>query len=304
MTFAAMFPDKVGRIIVDGVLNPSEYYAGRYVIGGSLPSFLRLRSRLFEVLTIRKCRDVQQVADTDAVFAGFVTLCQIYPEGCSLASYARGKAQSLFDILKQLLEDLKLRPLALGPDFLTQYVDYGTLKSFIFTFLYTPSGWPLLASYLRAILEQDGSELVSLAAPLVNPTAPPPFPADTPLDPTSAIRCSENALRSDNLNDVLPLVYEFYAQGWFAADVLTVPQPLTCPQWRLRAKEVYSGGFQNIKTRNPLLFIGNSFDPVTPLASARNGSAAFVGSEVLVQNGYGVSQIVFFSLSFDFAIFP
>jgi hypothetical protein len=25
-----MFPDKVGRMIVDGVLNPSEYYAGRY----------------------------------------------------------------------------------------------------------------------------------------------------------------------------------------------------------------------------------------------------------------------------------
>jgi pimeloyl-ACP methyl ester carboxylesterase len=31
MTFAAMFPDKVDRMIIDGVLNPHEYYAGRYV---------------------------------------------------------------------------------------------------------------------------------------------------------------------------------------------------------------------------------------------------------------------------------
>jgi hypothetical protein len=33
------------------------------------------------------------------------------------------------------------------------------------------------------------------------------------------------------------------------------------------AKEVYSGGFQNIKTRNPFLLIGNTFDPLAPLIS-------------------------------------
>jgi hypothetical protein len=240
----------------------------------------------------RKCRDVQQTADTDAVFAGFATLCQISPERCSLASFARGKSQSLLQTLKQLLEDLKLRPLSLGPDILTQYADYGNVKTTIFSLLYTPAGWPMLAKYLRALLEKDGSTLASIATSIArNSNITPPFPADTPVDPTHAIRCSDNALRSDNLTDVLPLVHEWYQQGWFAADLLTIPQPLTCPQWRVRAKEVYSGGFQNIKTRHPLLFIGNTFDPVTPLISARNASAAFVGSGVLVQNGYGVSHV-------------
>lgn len=260
MTFAAMFPDKVGRIIVDGVLNPSEYYAGR---------------------------DVQQIADTDAVFAGFVTFCQVYPDGCALASYARGKTQSLLHILKQLLEDLKLRPLGLGPNLLTQNVQYGALKFFILKSLYNPSTWPSVATHLRAVLDKDGAALASIAASSTNGTTPPAFPPDTVGDPIPAIRCSDNAFRSDNLTDVMPLVDEFYQQGWFAGDLLTGPQPLTCSQWQVRAKEVYSGGFQNITTRNPLLFIGNTFDPVTPLISARNASAAFVGSAVLVQNGYG-----------------
>jgi len=36
-----------------------------------------------------------------------------------------------------------------------------------------------------------------------------------------------------------------------------------------------------------MLFVGNSFDPATPLVSAVNASAGFEGSVVLVQNGYG-----------------
>jgi hypothetical protein len=229
------------------------------------------------------------VADTDAVLTGFVTTCQIYPERCALASYAGGKTQNLLYTLKQLLDDLKTRPLALGSDILTEYADYGTTKSLIFQALYNPPVWPLLATFLRALLEQDGATAASVGPSIMGPSATPPFPADTPIDPTHAIRCSDNAFRSDNLTDVLPLVHEFYQQGWFAGDVLTVPQPLTCPQWRVRAKEVYSGGFQNITTRKPILFVSNAYDPVSPLISARNASAAFPGSEVLVQNGYGVS---------------
>jgi hypothetical protein len=232
------------------------------------------------------------VADTDATFAGFVTTCEIYPERCALASYASGKTQNLLHILKQLLDDLKTRPLALGSNILTEYADYGTTKSLIFQALYNPPIWPLLATFLRALLDQDGATAASIGPSIMEAAATPPFPADTPVDPTNAIRCSDNAFRSNNLTEVLPLVHEFYEQGWFAGDVLTVPQPLTCPQWRVSAKEVYSGGFQNITTRQPILFIGNTFDPVSPLVSARNASAAFVGSEVLVQNGYGVSQAV------------
>ena len=68
----------------------------------------------------------------------------------------------------------------------------------------------------------------------------------------------------------------------------TVSYPMLCAQWPFEAKERYSGDF-NVKTRTPLLFIGNTYDPATPAASARNMSASFEGSGMLERNGYGVS---------------
>jgi len=41
-------------------------------------------------------------------------------------------------------------------------------------------------------------------------------------------------------------------------------------------------------TSFPILYIGNIADNVTPLASARNNSALFPSSAVLVQKSYGV----------------
>jgi hypothetical protein len=42
------------------------------------------------------------------------------------------------------------------------------------------------------------------------------------------------------------------------------------------------------KTSHPILYISNKADNITPLISARNNSAGFPGSVVLVQNSYGV----------------
>ena len=43
------------------------------------------------------------------------------------------------------------------------------------------------------------------------------------------------------------------------------------------------------ETSFPILFIANMADNITPLVSARNNSAGFPGSVVLIQNSYGVS---------------
>ena len=60
-----------------------------------------------------------------------------------------------------------------------------------------------------------------------------------------------------------------------------------CARWKIRAKERYTGGFNDIKTKNPILFVANTFDPYTPLVSAQNASAAFDGSVVLQHDGHG-----------------
>jgi hypothetical protein len=120
-------------------------------------------------------------------------------------------------------------------------------------------------------------------------TGPLVFPETLFPEQIQAIRCSDSAFRAANLTDVLPLAGEFFGRSEFVGDILVAAQVLPCSRWPFRAKEIYNGGFKNIATRHPIMFIGNTFDPITPLVSARNASAAFDGSKVLAQNGYGVS---------------
>jgi hypothetical protein len=167
------------------------------------------------------------------------------------------------------------------------------VKAAIVGALYKPMLWPTLAAYLRQVLDGDGSGLAALTQMFAGSgvTGTSVFPDNSARERLQAIRCSDTAFRTNNLADVMPLVENFYQQSEISGDYWTVEQPLVCTQWPFRAKEVYSGRFENITTRHPILFIGNTFDPVTPLVSARNASAAFVDSQVLVQNGYGVSSV-------------
>jgi len=54
-----------------------------------------------------------------------------------------------------------------------------------------------------------------------------------------------------------------------------------------------------VRTKNPVLLVGQTYDPVTPMASARNISAGFEGSVVLEVMGFGVST----DCIFPFAVY-
>lgn len=65
-----------------------------------------------------------------------------------------------------------------------------------------------------------------------------------------------------------------------------IPQ---CAEWPWAAKERYGGPWEGIKTKTPLLFVGNTWDPATPIDSAWVMQKGFVDSVVLEQRGFGVS---------------
>jgi hypothetical protein len=68
-----------------------------------------------------------------------------------------------------------------------------------------------------------------------------------------------------------------------------------CAQWPMPAKERYMGDF-NVETKNPMLIIGNTYDPVTPLVSARNVSETIKTSVLLHQDTYGHDSLIIGSL--------
>jgi len=109
------------------------------------------------------------------------------------------------------------------------------------------------------------------------------------IDGAAGIRCSDHSFRTDNLADLLPVKDEFEQTSKIAGGLLAAAQPMTCAQWPFKAKEQiqWTGGY---KTKNPILLVGNTLDPLTPVESAFNSSLDFPGSAVVHQNTGGVSD--------------
>lgn len=107
-------------------------------------------------------------------------------------------------------------------------------------------------------------------------------------DALYAIKCSDTVARAKEREEVMPDI-EYLLQASNTFGPLFPSAAMLCAQWPFEAKERYDGGFDNIKTPNPVLFIGNTFDAATSIDSAYNMTAAFDGSVVVEQKGFGVS---------------
>lgn len=104
------------------------------------------------------------------------------------------------------------------------------------------------------------------------------------------IRCGDKIPRENELSDLVEVDKKFRETSKYFPGFGVGYYVYTCAQWGFEAKERYDGDFR-VRTSFPLLFIGNTYDPVTPLASARNMSAGFEGSVVLQQHGFGHTSI-------------
>lgn len=255
-TVAAMFPDRMDKVVLDGSLNPHDYYAGI---------------------------DLEQVTSTDASFDGFFTACVAHPEQCDLAQGTM-TADQLKEQFYDLLYTLKHQPFVAGTDAATEIVDYNLLKTLVEDAMYNPATWPTLATGLHGLLTKNMTAIPTIA-PFLAPSVPiyPNHGPDAPL----GIRSSDVSPRTDNVTTLYPLFERFYAKSQLLGDVLSVPAMMYA-QWPFQAKGGYTGDFR-AKTRYPILFVGSDVDPITPLVSAQNASAGFEGSVVLRHGGYGVS---------------
>jgi len=224
--------------------------------------------------------EVELFTDTDAVLAGFCSGCVADPDHCPVAR--NRTASELQDAIFTLLENVKQNPIVVpvaGSGFLA---DYSIIKSLTFGILYSPAAWHSYAAVLDGLLEGNLSGVSDYFNALIS------APAGVSDEAEFGIKCSDKIPRASHLVDVLPEIEARHQRsriGGDTADVVT----MGCAQWRMEARERYVGDFQ-VRTRNPMLVIGNTFDPVTPLVSARNASSGFEGSVLLQHDGYGVSS--------------
>lgn len=201
-------------------------------------------------------------------------------------------AKGLEELIYASLEDLKHNPIAaVDPTTLgeSSLRDYSLVESYIYSELYYPSRWPILAANLSTLVvtgttSADAEERI---AKLNAAAAASVAVIDRP-EALPGIKCSDVRGGQKSLNEMMPVLQARHEASRFgdASDQM----PARCAQWGFRAKERYGGDF-NVKTANPVLIIGNTLDPITPLVSAQNMTETLEDSVLLQHGSYGVSSI-------------
>jgi pimeloyl-ACP methyl ester carboxylesterase len=244
---AAMFPERIERMVLDGNVNPHTWQLG------DRPEFLEA---------------------TDKAFAGFVDECVKNSKDCSLTTALNVTTSAeIFAALNVLYA-----PLAENATTSMQGLSNLTaMDGTIYGSLYFPADWPKLAQKVADLL-------LGIVANKSQSSAPAPIPYSKGPDAVYGIRCSDATFQVPTPQDYLPiLAQQDKATEGFKA-VYTAVWP--CAAWKMPSVDQYRGNFKT-KTRHPILLINGEYDVVTPISGAYNASAAFEGSVVVAHTGYG-----------------
>lgn len=215
-TFAAMFPDNVGRLVIDGVVDPVDYYSTQW------------RSNL---------------RDADATLKWFTDACaDAGPNKCALYEDSKeGVATRVENIFAKLKTNPIAVPLSSNSKSVTDYgvVDYGLVRNLVFHYLYRPTGLgstptpTISASKLAEMLAalDDGN---GLPAWNLQKAGRPTLKCDcsgktvVPLgDARIAIACSDGEPVTDTVEE-LQRHYEAVAQYSSFADIWTARTSCAC----------------------------------------------------------------------------
>ncbi|GAA5876330.1 hypothetical protein JCM16303_007102 [Sporobolomyces ruberrimus] len=280
-TFAAMFPDKVNRFILDGVSDAVSYTQDFWQWG-------------FDGMT-----------DTHKTMQGFFDSCaESGPEGCAFAR-ENSTSKELRQRLETIYETLGQQPLAIGKsEWGPGVVTASDVHYTIFHALYAPKVWPEIASLLADVERGDGKRMFETANKANRQLcrAPPSNnPFHTPMIGSIAssvvIMCGDtnpDKIRNDTTVAGLQKYMERLRDetGSPTADEWSV-WISQCRRWSVEPFETYRGPW-TVKdglreTAFPILFMSMTADPVTPLAAARRMAANFgpESATLLIQNGFG-----------------
>jgi len=295
-TFASLFPDRVGRMVLDGNVDPQDYTATGWL------------SNLY---------------DNDKNLHWFYYACFHAGPKCALFD---AETESLFDLEKKmikLLERLREDPLPVVHDGAADLVTYYDMTNLIHGAAYAPLYfWPDVAQVAHDLLNDNATSITKYLKNLQVPQGPDPTNPDSPLDGDDAkftLKLSNDSLPYppdypgglDGATSILcgdgePLD-SLTKHDWqmrlsqlknqsLIAGPFWAALPFACQHWpaslRPFERNRFTGPFGSKladydERGSPLLFIGSTADPVTPLRNAIENSKRHKGSRVLTQDTPG-----------------
>lgn len=263
--FAAMYPDKVGRLIIDGVVDGVKWQRGQ---------------------------TWDMVEDSDPAMDEFFKDCALAgPEKCPIWEESPSAVAERFDrIFAELTENPISVPVPGGsPVLVTADIVLALLWR---NGLYFPlTGFPLIATAARAIEVKDLATLGAIAGGAVDYASLPPW--YRPTEAFVAVSCSDFPPLNSSYTEAVKTVKKATALSRWGGPLVFTRLRLQCGGWKIRAKHRYTRPV-SAKLRVPTLVVSNKYDPVTPLSAAKAVASRF-GSGLLVQNAPG--HCAFFYLS-------
>ncbi|KAI0541028.1 Alpha/Beta hydrolase protein [Xylaria digitata] len=268
-TFASMFPDKVGRIVLDGVVHADHYVNPTWE---------------------------SSIGDADAIWDKFFTYCAERGPLCKF--YRAGDdPEDIRERFHKTLSSLEEQPASvIFPDtnFPALVTASDVKKSVFFAGLYAPIvGFPVIAELLDYAYNDrlgdiaKGTSLVTLCGNITLPVWPD--------DAMRGIACSDK--RRPINKDVTGLqglfekaaTHSWFADVWFGTDPV-----LGCNGWEIESKEPPMRWGDHpahkpalIETSFPILVLSNTLDPVTPLSHALEMTRKFANASFVEQDGIG-----------------
>ncbi|CAK5277029.1 unnamed protein product [Mycena citricolor] len=260
-TFAAMFPNKINRMIIDGVVDAEAWYHANLTIAAT---------------------------DTDKALQFFFTSCvSAGPEVCA---FYKSTPETISARLEKLTNAVRAKPVPAVTPAGYGLVDYSLLRSVVFQALYTPyASFPVLAQGLANLEHGDASiifGLSDLAAPLFQCTPADESAGDNGLDSGVGIECGDMAEVTDPIDQLTAKWLQASKVSRFA-EFLAGSMRVQCSGWKIHRKGRFLGPVSARNTSFPLLIVTNVADPVAPSIGARNTQSRFPGSVLLTQNSPG-----------------
>ena len=248
-TYADLFPTKVGRLVLDGVVDPNLTWT--------------------------------QVNEGQAV--GFETATRAYVQdcvdsgGCPLGASLASGMQRLRDFLKQL----DAKPLPLNDPYVKQLTEgWGSLG--IAEAMYDQALWPELTDALRAAFAGKGASLMKLANEYAHRTDRGTY-SDNLMQAIYPVGCLD---RADSRNlahyESDARLLSASAPTWGA---LLAWGSIPCGYWSVPAnsvpKKISAGG------SGPILVVGTTRDPATPYKWAQALASELQNGHLITFNGDG-----------------
>ncbi|KAM0248359.1 hypothetical protein ACHAP5_003533 [Fusarium lateritium] len=252
----SLFPDRVGRVFLDGNKKADDY-AADIGLGG--------------------------LEDAERAVAHILDECvKSGKELCSLADFL-GKnttGKSLFDAFSEVIERGITQPKDSNSSALG-------IKGQLIVGLGDPANYRRIIKRIEGLLSNNATALKALAIRgQSQPSAAMPSWNRGGASIRSGISCGDSAFRVENPEDLYSMYQAHRLASSFSESTLS--HRFACASWKFAAAEqIDLNKLRNVKTNAPILLANGRYDPVTSLRSAWEISARFRGSRVVVHEGAG-----------------